>query len=337
MELVHDYGDWPAEYRALRENAGVLDLGARSRLCVLGADRSRFLHGQVTNDVKKLQPGDGCYAAITTAKGKMEADMNIFCLAEELLLDLEPGLAEKITRRLEKFIVADDVQVVDAAAHYGLLSVQGPKAEIVVQALGLFGTLPAKQLASVTISNPEMGELYLARNSRLGGPGYDLFVPNQAIETLAGRLVAAAGRMGGRLCGSRAFETVRIESGIPRFGADMDENSIPLECGIEARAISYTKGCYIGQEVINRIHSVGHVNRKLRSLRIAGELPKLPRHGDKLFHAGKEAGFITSAANSPAMGNVALGFVRREAIQAGAELTLKTAQGEWAVKTGPLC
>ncbi len=145
-EVVNDYGDWLAEHAALRETAGVIDLGFRSRLCLVGADRVRFLHGQVTNDVKKLCIGEGCYAAITTAKGKMESDLNIFCLADELLLDFEPGLTEKISQRLEKFIVADDVQIVDAAPHYGLLSVQGPKAETVVRALGLFAEIPAQAI-----------------------------------------------------------------------------------------------------------------------------------------------------------------------------------------------
>src|SRR5271154_384431 len=138
-EIVADYGDWLAEHAALRESVGVIDLSFRSRICLTGADRGRFLHGQVTNDVKKLHVGEGCYAAITTAKGKMESDLNIFALADELLLDFEPGLTEKISARLEKFIVADDVQIVDAAPHYGLLSVQGPKATEAVRALGLFG------------------------------------------------------------------------------------------------------------------------------------------------------------------------------------------------------
>src|SRR5580704_6495078 len=139
---VSDYGDWRAEYAALSASAGVLDLSFRSRICLVGNDRSRFLHGQVTNDVKKLRAGEGCYSAITTAKGKMEGDLNIFCLTEELLLDFEPGLTAKITERLEKFIVADEVQIVDAAPHYGLLSVQGPKAAEVVRAIGLFAELP---------------------------------------------------------------------------------------------------------------------------------------------------------------------------------------------------
>jgi folate-binding protein YgfZ len=351
-EVINDYGDWLAEHAALRESAGVIDLSFRSRICLTGADRVRFLHGQVTNDVKKLRAGEGCYSAITTAKGKMESDLNIFTLADELLLDFEPGLTEKISARLEKFIVADDVQIVDAALHYGLLSVQGPKAAEVVRALGLFNELPTKPLDSVKFSDATLGEIYLASNPRLGlrrhvaalesadmsahsklSDGFDLFIPNNSLGAVADKLIAAAKQTGGRAVGWTAFETARIEAGIPRFGADMDETNIPLECGIESRAIVYNKGCYIGQEVINRIHSVGHVNKELRALRLATDLESLPKKGDKLFHAGKEVGYVTSAVKSPALNaNISLGYVRREANQIGNELTLRTTAGESPLK-----
>jgi folate-binding protein YgfZ len=332
-EIVADYGDWLAEHAALSASVGVIDLSFRSRICLTGADRVRFLHGQVTNDVKKLRVGEGCYAAITTAKGKMESDLNIFALADELLLDFEPGLTEKISQRLEKFIVADDVQIVDVAPHYGLLSVQGPKAEDVVRALNLFPEIPIQQLGSIKISDATLGEIYLANNPRLGKNGFDLFVPNNSLGAVADKLIASAKQIGGSAVGWQAFETARIEAGIPRFGADMDETNIPLECGIERRAIVYNKGCYIGQEVINRIHSVGHVNKELRGLRLGDDLKTLPVRGDKLFLNGKEVGYVTSAVKSPALNaTIALGYVRREANQIGNELTLRTATGESPAK-----
>jgi folate-binding protein YgfZ len=302
----------------------VIDLSFRSRICLVGADRIRFLHGQVTNDVKKLPAGEGCYAAITTNKGKTESDLNIFNLPDELLLDFEPGLTEKISLRLEKFIIADDVQIVDAAPHYSLLGVQGPMAAEVVRALSLFPEIPTQQFGSIKISDATLGEIYLANNQRLGASGFDLFVPNNSLGAVADKLIAAAKQIGGRATGWTAFETARIEAGIPRFGADMDETNIPLECGIESRAIVYNKGCYIGQEVINRIHSVGHVNRELRGMRLADDLKALPQKHDKLFHAGKEVGYVTSAVKSPVLNaTIALGYVRREANQIGNELTLK--------------
>jgi len=362
-EVVRDYGDWLAEYGALRESAGVIDLSFRSRICLVGADRARFLHGQVTNEVKRLVVGQGCYAAITTAKGRLESDVSILALADELLLDFEPGLTEKISQRLERFIVADDVQIVDAAPHYGLLSVQGPKAADVVRALGLFANLPAPPLGSMKISDETLGEIYLANHGRLvterrapsrpesknelpiagtvpGAPtGFELFVPNNSLGAVADKLIAAAKQIGGRAVGWQASEVARIEAGIPRFGADMDGTNLPLECGpaLSDRAIVYNKGCYIGQEVINRIHSVGHVNRELRGLRLADDLKSLPARGDKLFHGGKEVGYVTSAVRSPSLdANIALGYVRREANKIGIELTLLTAAGESPVKIVPL-
>ena len=331
--IVMDYGDWLAEHAALRNAVSVLDLSPRSRLCLVGADRARFLHGQVTNDVKRLRPGEGCYAAITTAKGKMESDLNILNLGEELLLDFEPGLAGKITERLEKFIVADDVQIVDVAPHYGLLTVQGPGAGEVVRAVGVFAEVPATVLGAVKISEPMLGEIYLVNHPRLGTMGFDLFVPNHSLGAVADKLIAAAKQAGGRAVGWVAFDVARIEAGIPRFGVDMDESNIPLECGIESRAIVYNKGCYIGQEVINRIHSIGQVTKELRGLRLADDLATLPARGDKLFHGGKEVGYVTSAVKSPVLSaNIALGYVRKEANQIGAELMLKTRAGESVAK-----
>jgi folate-binding protein YgfZ len=330
-ELVADYGDGAAEYGALCESAGVLDLSFRSRICLTGADRVRFLHGQITNDVKKLRAGEGCYAALTTAKGKMQSDLNLLCLTEELLLDFEPGLTVAVTERLEKYIVADDVQVVDVAPHYGLLSVQGPKAEIVVRALGLFPEIPSAPLRFVKTSDAMLGEIYLVDQPRLGLSGFDLFVPLAGLGAVADKLIAAAKSVGGRACGWDAFELLRIEAGIPRFGVDMDETYLASECGIEARAISYQKGCYIGQEVLNRIHSVGHVNRELRRLQFGPEAKVLPQRGDKLFLEGREVGHITSVVFSRQKGClVALGYVRREANAVGAVVTLRNDSGESA-------
>jgi len=382
VETVNDYGDWPAEHAAWRETAGVIDLGFRSRLCLVGNDRVRFLHGQATNDVKRLRAGEGGYAALVTAKGRMESDLNIFCLPDELLLDFEPGLTEKVVQRLKKYIVADDVQIVDVAPHYGLLSVQGPKAEAVIRASGLPGwgespdkpprsseeigsrgrsphQLPSQPFGSMKISDAALGEIYLINHPRLAGSagilpaesqdkvvttgrqdagvpgtvGFDLFIPSASLAAVADKLLAAARSVGGLACGWQAFETARIEAGIPRFGADMDETNLPLECGIEEQAVSYKKGCYIGQEVINRVHSFGRVNKELRGLRLAGDLKALPQKGDKLFLDGKEIGCVTSAVKSPTLNAmVALGYVRREANQIGAELMLRTAAGEGRAK-----
>jgi folate-binding protein YgfZ len=325
-EAVADYGDTAAEHAALVEGAGVLDLSFRSRLCLTGNDRKRFLHGQVTNDINRLGTGQGCYAALTTAKGKMQSDLNVYCLADELLLDFEPGLTATVAQRLEKYLVADDVQVVEVAPHYGLLSVQGAQAELTVRALGLFSDTTANPLNIVKASEANFGELYLANQARTGSRGFDLFVPMPAMESVADKLLTAARALGGRACGWHALETARLEAGIPRFGVDMDESNLPLEAGLGERAVSFNKGCYIGQEVLNRIHTLGHVNKELKGLRLADDLKELPVKGDKLYQLGKEAGYITSAVESPRLkGKIGLGYVRREA---GTELTLKSSGGE---------
>ena len=337
MGVVEHYGDALAEHAALRLSAGVLDLSFRGRLSLAGADRQRFLNGQVTNNVKELKAGEGCYAALVTAKGKMVSDLNIYCLPDELLLDFEPGLSNAVAQRFEKYIIADDVQVVDAAPHYGLLSVQGPKSAQAVNPLGLGLSLPEKSLSFGRVNAPALGEVYCMNHSRGAATGFDLFVPVAALAAVADKLIAAAKAVGGRACGWQALEIARIEAGIPRFGADMDETNLAPETGIEDRAINYSKGCYIGQEVIARIRTYGQVAKSLRGLLLADDLNELPKKGDKLFHGDKEAGYITSALASPTFRrNIALGYVRRECNEPGTELRIHAAEGDFSATLVPL-
>ncbi len=324
IEVVNHYGDVLAEHAALRAGAGVIDLSFRGRLCLTGADRQRFLNGQVTNNVKDLKTGQGCYAALVTAKGKLQSDLNIYCLSDELLLDFEPGLSGGIAERFEKFIIADDVQIVDVAPHYGLLSVQGPRAAEAVDKLGLGFALPEKPLHFSKVSEATMGDLYCMNHSRGSATGLDLFVPTDALAAVADKLIAAAKEVGGRACGWQALELVRIEAGIPRFGVDMDETNLAPEAGIETRAISYSKGCYIGQEVIARIRTYGQVAKSLRGLVLPADLAELPKRGEKLLHGDREVGFITSAVASPSFQkNIALAYVRREHHEPGTVLQLQ--------------
>jgi folate-binding protein YgfZ len=164
---------------------------------------------------------------------------------------------------------------------------------------------------------------------RIGSHGFDLFVPTNSLAVLADKLIAGAKEMGGRLCGWRALETARIEAGIPRFGAEMDETNLAPEAGIESRAISYTKGCYIGQEIIARIRTYGQVAKALRGLRLTGDSAALPAKGDKLFFGDKEVGYVCSAIHSPTLNaNIGLGYVRREHNQIGTELKVGGKTGE---------
>ncbi len=226
-------------------------------------------------------------------------------------------------------MIADDVQVVDVAPHYGLLSVQGPKAASVLIGMGIAGETPTKTFNLIRIADSALGEIYLMNQPRLGTSGFDLFVPLPGLNAMAERMLAAAKAIGGRLCGWEAFEMARIEAGIPRFGVDMDESNIALEAGLENRAISFSKGCYIGQEVISRIKTYGQVAKALRGLRLADDLKNLPTKGDKLFHGGKEVGYVTSALASPALkATIALGYVRKEVNAIGTGLTLQTKEGD---------
>jgi folate-binding protein YgfZ len=321
VELVANYGHIDAEYQAVRDTAGLFDLSFRSRICLLGADRQKFLNGQVTNNVKDLKPGEGCYAALITAKGKMQSDLRIFCLDEELLLDFEPGLTLIVTERLEKYIIADDVQLVDVAPHYGLISLQGPKSAELASALDLGVALPDRPFGQIKIAHQTLGDLYIANAARLGTVGIDLYVPTAAVEATLKLLLQHATSMNVRLCGSDAFEMARIEQGVPRFTMDMDETNLPPEAGLDRTGISYTKGCYIGQEVIARIRTYGQVAKKLCRLEIT-DSTEIPVRGGKLYLNGKDVGFVTSAAHLPLSGVRGLGYVRREANAPGTELLL---------------
>lgn len=336
-EAVANYGDTAAEYRSLTTTAGLIDLTCRGRVCLTGGDRVRFLHGQVTNDVNALQTGEGCYAALITAKGKMVSDLNVYRLENELLLDFEPGLTGRITGRLEEYIIADDVQVIDVSGEYGLLSIQGPRAADAVKLLGLTGALPQRKYQIVKATESSFGEVYIANQARLGTIGFDVFVPASQLQPLAEQLLREVMALEGRMCGWEAFEICRVEAGIPRFGLDMDETNLAPEAGIESGAISYKKGCYIGQEIIARIRTYGQVARLLRRLKLPDDLQTVPKRGDKLFKDAKEVGFITSAVASPITdAKTALGYVRREANAIGTVLILQNGPQEIPVSVAEL-
>jgi len=312
------------DYTFLRDSAGVIDLTSRGRLCVAGPDRVRFLNGQVTNNVKDLKAGEGCYAALVNAKGRIQSDLNIYCLPDELLLDFEPGLAAIVSQRLEKYVIADDVQIVDVSANFGMLTIQGPKSGDAIKAAGL--TTPAK---AFDWSKTSDREIYCMNHARGTVVGFDIFVPTDAMAEFYERALQAAEKGGGGASGFEALETIRVEAGIPRFGIDMDDSNLAPEAGIDTRAISYSKGCYIGQEVISRIRAYGQVAKSLRGLRLPSEVPSLPQRHDKLFRDGKEVGYVTSATRSPKFGAaIALAYIRREHNTAGSVLQIRSGNGE---------
>ncbi len=322
MEVVARYGAASGEYKALTESTGLLDLSFRGRLCVTGADRVKFLHGQVTNDVNRLAAGAGCYAALITAKGRMQSDLNVYRLEDEVLLDFEPGLSAAVAQRLEKYIISEDVQVIDVSAPYGVLSVQGPASAKVLSGLSIATALPDKPFRFVKVTHSE-GEVYIVNRARFGPLGFDLFLPALLLQPWFENLLKICGDAGGGPCGWDACEVARIEAGIPRYGADMDEANIPLEAGLENIAISFSKGCYIGQEVISRIKTYSEVQKALRLIQLPRDLPSLPAKGTKLFKAGKEVGYITSATHSPKTeSNIAFAYVRKECNEIGEKVSV---------------
>ena len=306
------------EYNALTEGAGWLDQSDRSRLCLLGADRARFLHGQVTNDINGLGEFTGCYAALVNAKGKMESDLFAYRLADEILLDFEPGLTAAVQARLERYVIAEDVEIADVAPHFGLLTVQGPQAEAVLTKLGL----PAPTEPQ-TVAQTE-DEIYIVHQPRLGTDGFDLFIPIDAMNAWRERLATIAPR-----CQMPAFEKARVLATIPKFGVDLTTDNFPPEGGLETRAISYAKGCYIGQEIIARIRTYGKVNKVLRGLSLEGAAAI----GDPVLHEGTPVGTLSSVCHEP---SAALAIIKRTACESGTVLSVDTKNGSVSAQVATL-
>jgi tRNA-modifying protein YgfZ len=294
-----------AQYRELREGAGLLERSERATLEVRGPDAAEFLQGQVTNDIVALAPGTGCYAAMLNPKGRIVADMRVLCAApERLVLDTESAADDAVLRDLRMYKIGRQVEVADTASERALLSLIGPRSEPVVEAaLGV--RPPGDEHGN---AEAEGGVLAVRTDT-----GIDLVVPEEHAAGVRERLLAA----GAHPVSLEAAEILRIETGRPRHGIDMTDDNLPAEAGIVERAVSFTKGCYVGQEPVARMHYKGHPNRHLRGLRLSASAAP----GTTLVAGDREVGRITSAALSPALGPVALALVRRE-VGAGDEVSL---------------
>lgn len=315
------YGDPAGEARAARIGCGLVDRSGRGKLCVAGADRVTFLQGMVTNDVNALAPGGGCYAAILTPKGKLVTDLRLGLREDEVLLDVEADRTAVAREFLERHVISEDVTIEDVSARFALFGVYGPSAATVIEAALARrpdGTAEHRHQAWTAC-----GTTVTAIAARAtGDEGFDLLVPSAVAANVFEALVERGAAPGLRPIGWDALEILRVEAGIPRYGADMDEDTILLEAGIEDRAVSFAKGCYVGQEVIARATYRGHVNRRLVGLSFDGL--GLPDRGAELFApdaSGAVVGRITSAASSPALDRVVgLGYVRREHADPGRAL-----------------
>ena len=321
-KVVQNYGDSVAEHRYLTQKVALIDLTSRGAMAALGDDRVKYINGQVTNEVMELRPGQGCYAALVNVKAKMQSDLNIYRLEDELILDFEPGQFEVVKTRLERNIVSDQVELVDVSPHFGLLSLQGPDTCGLLESIGF--SLPVEPLSHNKVSTPNMGEWFLMHNSRFGSIGCDLYIPIEYLPVAAEYLFKNTLKHAGGLAGWQATEVSRVEAGIPRFGSEMDQDTLPPEANIQDRAISYSKGCYIGQEIIARIRTYGRVNRTLVGFRFDNTLAESVVPGSLLEdESGKIVAKITSIANSPNLGLLGLGLARRTHSEIGVVLSAK--------------
>ena len=313
------------EDHALRSGAGLFDASAREVVRLTGPDRVSFLQGMVTQDVEGLPAGSVAEAALLTPKGAMVADTRVVKRSEDLLLLTEPGYGPVVLSTLERYLISEDAELADASASFGQLSVVGPEAEgLAARALGL-GPPAGAALRPFDAD----GTSAWALPQGLLLPGVDLLVPVGALGTVFDRLLQA----GATPVGFAALEVLRVERGTPRFGADMDEKTIPLEANLQ-RAIHYQKGCYIGQEVIARATFRGHVNRHLVGLRFgAGSALPVPR--TELFVGDRRVGWVTSAVHSSRLGAIGLGYAHRDVAQPGNELALAGGSGSARVEALP--
>ena len=298
-----------SEYATLTGGCGLLDRSERGKLALTGAGAKEFLNGQVTNDVTALEPGTGCYAAFLTNKGKMLGDLRILDVgppAQELLLDTERVSLQALFDMIRRFKIGYDAELHKRTVERALFSLIGPDARSVCGAEGL----PLDEHAN--------------RHAVVGGRPVVLIATDAGVDVLcdAGDADAVAGALleaGAAAVDEAAAEIVRVESGRPRYGVDLDEATIPQEAGLNERAVSFTKGCYVGQETVARLFYKGKPNRHLRGLRLSGPV----RSGEDLHLGEKLVGRIGSSVVSPAHGPIALALVRREA-EVGATLQAGT-------------
>lgn len=303
--LPAHYGDPAGEHAAVRTAAGLLDRSHRGKIEALGRHRASFLQGMLTNDVKVLGPGQGCWAAFLDPHGKVVSLLVVHALEDRLVLELDPGLTAKTLTALDRYLISERVEFRDASGEWGILGCHGPAARSMVEAL-IQSPLPELPPWHHVHQALDGARLRVVRAEATGEEGYDLWLPVDRLAEAWERLAA----LGARPVGQEALDILRVEAGIPWYGADVDDGTLAHEAPLEA-AISYTKGCYIGQEVVARVTYRGHVNRKLVGF-VLDDGP-LPGRGDRVVVGGKEVGWITSAVASPALGRgIALGYLRRE-------------------------
>jgi folate-binding protein YgfZ len=296
------------EVQVVHESVGLVDRSERGKLALSGPQAKEFLTGQVTNDVIGLEPGTGCYAAFLTPKGKMRGDLRILDLGDELWLDTERSTLQALFDMIRHFKIGYDVELHKRTVQQGLLSLVGPRAREVASA----ELLPSAEHSSMRARRGGAEVVLVAT-----ADGIDAIMAAEDVDAVRAAFLQA----GAVAVGEDAAELVRVESGRPRYGLELDDSTIPQEAGLNDRAVSFTKGCYVGQETVARLFYRGKPNRHLRGLRLDGASAAAVAPGDVLRLGEREVGRLGTVADSPALGAVALAVVRREA-EPGTTLTV---------------
>ena len=314
----------PEDYRTLHEGAVLGEIAPRCQIAVAGPDRATYLQGLLTNDIGALTAGTGCYAAWLTAQGRMLTDLHVLESGEMILLDVPAELVESTLQRLDQFLFSEDVQLASLETSLRSIWLHGPRAAVLIEQVtaGLTGldAWPEYRNARGTFNG---SPIVVTRIDQLGVPGFGLFVAPAVRDPLLDGLK----RAGALAAGVDTIEAARIEAGTPVFGVDMNTETIPIEAGIESRAISFTKGCYVGQEIIIRVMHRGHgrVAKKLVTLRVEGAPPPA---GAQISAGGKAIGHVTSSARSPRFGALALAYVHRDYVAPGTGVTVRSGADE---------
>jgi folate-binding protein YgfZ len=313
----------------IRRGAGWFALSDRGLLCVRGADRVRWTNGMVSNDVASLAPGtdrSGCHALLLTAQGRIVADLHVLAREDELWLELAGEVLPDVAKRLERFVIADDVTISDASGEWRRFALEGPRApELLARAAGAPVAIASDSGTEVSIA----GALVVACAWGWSGEAaYQLFVPATAAERVE-RAIAAAGRGDLEAADAEVLEVLRIEAGTPRQGRELSEDVLPAETGLVGRAVSTTKGCYTGQEIVARMESRGSASHRLVGLRCDASDADPPAVGAAVIAGGQSIGSVTSACRSQA-GAIALGFVRNAHAAPGTAVEISGARAHVA-------
>ena len=324
-----DLGDTRADFQALLAGCGVYDLSRRAKIAVTGGDRVRWLNGMATNNVRDLAPGHGVYAFLLDAQGHIQADLYAFQRGDSLLVDTELRQREKVLQLFDRYIIADDVEIADISGKLTALGLTGPESSHVLERAAIaVPDLACLQFADATWQHAgQQKTVTLLRSGEEAGESWQVWIAPEHVSELWDTLLQA----GARPTGTAALNLFRISRGIPQFGVDIRERDLPQETG-QTRALNFTKGCYLGQEIVERIRSRGAVHRQFTAFAVEGALPEpgtkiLARENKEENKEEKEAGEITSSAILPLPGGdraIALGYLRREA--AGKNLRAGTAK-----------